>query len=92
MMNLNYLMDHILCQIFKIIFSIFKKNGEETDNPPVRIHVNKIENKITFKIETGCYLELLPPETMKLLGSTRSISTSSRNCRGSIGQFQYCHR
>ena len=35
------------------------------------IYVNKIENRITFKIKTGYYIELLTPETMKLLGSTK---------------------
>ena len=35
-------------------------------------YVNKIENRITFKIKAGYYLELLMPETMKWLGSTRS--------------------
>ena len=32
--------------------------------------MNKIKNRIVFKIETGYKLELLSPETMKLLGST----------------------
>ena len=36
------------------------------------IHVNKIENRITFKRKAVYYLELLTPETMKLLGSTKS--------------------
>ena len=40
------------------------------DNQLVRIYINKIENRFTFKIKTGCYLELLTPETIKLLGST----------------------
>ena len=40
-----------------------------TENPPVQIYPNKIKNKIIFKIKTGCKLELLTPETMKLLGS-----------------------
>ena len=31
---------------------------------------NKIENRIAFEIKTGCYLELLTPETMILLGNT----------------------
>ena len=31
-----------------------------------------MENRITFKIKTGYHLELLTPETMKLLGSTKS--------------------
>ena len=35
------------------------------------MYVNKIENRITFKIKTGYYLEFLTPETMKLLESTR---------------------
>ena len=38
------------------------------------IYVNKIKNRITFNIKTGYYFELLTPEKMKLLGSTRIIS------------------
>ena len=74
MMNLNCLMDHILYQIFKNILSIFKKkHNEKIDNPSLRIYVNKIENRITFKIKTGYYLKFLTPETMKLLGTTKII-------------------
>ena len=51
---------------------------KKTDNPPIRIHVNKVENRITFSIETGFYLELLAPETMKLLGSTKSKITKHK--------------
>ena len=61
-------MDHILYQIFKIIFSIFKKkHGEKINNPAIRIYVNKMKNIITFKIETEHYFELLTFATMKLL-------------------------
>ena len=42
-----------------------------TENPPVQIYPNKIKNRIVFKIKTGYKLELLTPETMKLLGSTK---------------------
>ena len=35
------------------------------------IYANKTENRITFKIKAGYYIELLTPETMKLLGSTK---------------------
>ena len=49
------------------------KNHETvTDNPSIRIYVNKIENRITFKIKIGYYLQFLTPETMKLLGRTKS--------------------
>ena len=47
---------------------ILKKHSESVDNPPIRIYVNKIENRITFKIKNGYYLEFLTPETIKLLG------------------------
>ena len=42
-----------------------------TENPPVQIYPNKIKNRIIFKIKTGYKLELLTPETMKSLGSTK---------------------
>ena len=34
---------------------------KETDNSSIRIYINKIENRITFRIKTGYYLELLTP-------------------------------
>ena len=48
------------------------------DNPSIRIYVSKIENRITFKIKTEYYLELLTPEIMKLLGSTENRITKHR--------------
>ena len=58
---------------------ILKKDSENVDNPSIRIHVNKIENRITFKIKAGYYLELLTPETMKLLETTESKITRDKN-------------
>ena len=57
----------------------FKKHSESVDNPSTRRYVNKIENRITFKIKSGYYLELLTPETMKLLGSTISKIKKDKN-------------
>ena len=54
---------------------ILKKHGEKTDNPSIKIYINKIEIRITFKIKTGHCLKFLTPETMKLLGSTKSKIT-----------------
>ena len=80
MINLNYRTDHIFYEIFKISFEyIQKRYGEKTDNHPIRIYINRIENRITFKIKTGYYLKLLTPETMKLLGSTQSEMTKDEN-------------
>ena len=39
----------------------------------------KIKNRIVFKIKTGCKLELLTPETMKLLGSTKKVADKDKN-------------
>ena len=58
---------------------ILKKHSETVDNPSIRIYVNKIENRITFKIKSGYYLELLTPEAIKLLGSTESKVTKDKN-------------
>ena len=58
---------------------ILKKHSESFDNPSIRIYVNKIENRITFKIKNGYYLELLTPETMKLLGSAENKMTKDKN-------------
>ena len=38
----------------------------------MRIYINKIENRTTFKIKTGYYLKILTPVTMKLLKNTKS--------------------
>ena len=73
---------------------ILKKHGEDIDSdsdsdsdtdtdtnkPSVQIYVNKIENRVTFKIKNGYALELLTPETMKLLGSTKNKITKDKNC------------
>ena len=50
---------------------IIKKQENIADNPPVQIYINKIKNRIVFKIKTGYKLELLSPETMKLLGRSK---------------------
>ena len=50
-----------------------------TDNPPIKIYVNKIENRITSKIKTGYYFGLLTPETTKLLESAKTKMTKDKN-------------
>ena len=37
----------------------------------MQIYVKKIKNRIVFKIKTGYKLELLSPETRRLLGITK---------------------
>ena len=63
----------------RLFWICIQKDEEKTVNPSIRIYINKRENRITFEIKTGCYLEFLTPETMKLLGSTKSKITKVGN-------------
>ena len=58
---------------------IIEKHKPLTENLPVQIYPNKIKNRIVFKIKTGYKLELLTPETMKLLGSTKKDVDKDKN-------------
>ena len=58
---------------------ILKKHGENTDNSSVHIYVNKIENRVAYKIKDGYSLELSAPETIKLLGSTKNKITKEKS-------------
>ena len=58
---------------------VLKKHGENIVNPLIEILVNKIENRITFKIKTGYYLELLTSKIMKLLESTKNKIDKNKN-------------
>ena len=58
---------------------ILKKHGENIDKPSVQMYVNKIENRVTFKIKDGYSLEHWISETMKLLGSNKNQTTKDRN-------------
>ena len=53
-----------------ILNILSKKYEKVTINPTIRTYVNKIENRLTFRIKQKYYLELLTPEMMQLLGST----------------------
>ena len=75
MINLNCQMDRILCQIVNIILTYFDfkiKHNKKIDNSSLKLHVNKIEKRITCTIKTGYYLELLIPQTIKFLGCTEN--------------------
>ena len=58
---------------------IMTKHDEDTDKPLVIIYVNKIEKRATFNIKSRYSLEVLSPETMKLLGSTENKITKDKN-------------
>ena len=53
-----------------------------TENPPIQIYPNKIKTRIVFKINAGNKLELLSPETMKLLGSAKEDVDKDKDGEG----------
>ena len=58
---------------------IIKKHQTVTDHPSIMIYVNKTENRIKFRVKTGFYLDLLTPERVKLLRSTKSKITKDES-------------
>ena len=51
-----------------------------TNKPPIRIYANEIKNRIIFKIKIKYYLELLIPEKLKLLRSSKNKITKNECC------------
>ena len=74
MILLIYLMVLILNDDIQDYFEyIITKHETLSEDLPNEIYPNKIKNRIVFKIKTGYKLELLTPETMRLLESTKKL-------------------
>ena len=58
---------------------IIIKHETIADNLPAQIYVNKIKNRIVFKIKTGYKLELLTEETMQLSGTSKKDIDQNKN-------------
>ena len=74
---------------------IIKKHETIVDNPPVQIYVNKIKNRIVFKIKTGYKLEL----TKETMGNKRNNAIIRRlkkdidqNKVGSYRDYQHASK
>ena len=51
---------------------INKKHETIADNSPAQSYIDRIKNRTVFKVKTGHKLQLLSPETIKLLGSAKN--------------------
>ena len=49
------------------------------DKPPVQIYVKKIQNRFTFYIKFGHYLQLFTPDSRKLLRGPEEIVAKDKN-------------
>ena len=75
MINKNFSMDRILHKDLRLLSVYHQKHETGAINPPIRMYINKSENRITFIIKTSYYLELLIPETLKFLGNMENKIT-----------------
>ena len=58
---------------------IIKKHKTLTTIPPIHVCINRINNRLEFKIKDGYKLQLQTPETMKLFGSTKKSIDKTTN-------------
>ena len=58
---------------------IIKKHETLTAIPSIRVHINRINRRLVFKIKCGCKLELQTPETMKLIDSIKKLIDKAKN-------------
>ena len=58
---------------------IIKKHENYCRQSPLQIYVNKIKNRIVFKIKTGYKLKFFSKETMQLLGSSKKDIDQNKN-------------
>lgn len=54
------------------------------------IYINKIENRITFELKSGCYLDFLSSETVEFLGRTQNKIRDKRQNWRNCGSFGNC--
>ena len=50
-------------------------------NPSIHIYINRLNNRLFFRIKDGYKLYIQTPETMKLFDSTKTILYKVTNCR-----------
>ena len=46
---------------------------------PIHVYINRINNRLTFKIKDGYKLKLQTPETIKLFGGTKKLIDKTKN-------------
>ena len=58
---------------------IIKKHETLTAIPPIHVQINRINNRLVFKIKEEYQQELQIPETTKIFGSTKKIIDKTKN-------------
>ena len=48
-------------------------------NPPINTYINRINNRLVFKVKDGYKPELQRPENMKIFGSAKKLRDKTKN-------------
>ena len=70
--EISQIQNYFLDEVIKNHESIVKSNEQS----PILIYVNRILNRVSFRIKTGYKLELLSNKTMRLIGDGPVIDTT----------------
>ena len=68
---------------------MIKNHKQLTTIPPNHVYINRINNRLVFKIKDGYKLELQTPETMKLFGSTKKLIDKIKKVGEVIGGVRF---
>ena len=70
----------LFCVRYSRLYWIYIKIHETlTKIPPIHVYINRINNRLVFKIKDGYELELETPETIKLFGSREKLIDKTKN-------------
>ena len=58
------------------VIKTHESNVKSNEQSPILIYANRILNRVSFRIKTGCKLELITNETIRLLGDGSIIDTT----------------
>ena len=56
-----------------------KKHETLTSIPPIHVYINRMKNRLVFKMKDGLKLELQMPEARKLFDSTKKLIDETKN-------------
>ena len=65
---------------------IIKRHETLTAISPIHVYINKIKNRLVFKIKDGYKLKSQTPETMKLFGSIKKLVDKTKKKTGKTYQ------
>ena len=63
------------------------KKQTKTTIPPIHVYINRINNKLVFKIKDGYKLELQTPETLKLFVAQKNLKMWRKCTKSSVNSF-----